>query len=452
MVSFDDYKLDEVVYQGEQSLVNREEMSRKSRVLIQELSAKSLERDELARLVVLAFLSSKHMFLIGKPGVGKTFLVNKLKHILKDGKVFEYLLAEDTEPAEIYGYNFVDENGKVNHVIERSIIGANLISLDEMFKAKSGLLNGMLGALSQSRNFFLRDFGEKKLPLISAFVMSNEFPKDEILDPFDDRLHFRYEVLRLKEDESFKKLVTKDYDTTNHFSVGFTYSEILSLRSQYEAVEFKGRVLEFFILLKNNIVRNELNISDRKLDDAVEVFRASAYLNGRDEIDYSDMFILMHMGWRNYTERRKLHQIVYDTFFQKKEDLEKNLILMREQMQKIKSYGISNVDPFVFDRIKFNFEENDDIARHNNYVDFFLSMLEALRDLRGNMEYAKDMYEFTLDVEDLVERNIFLNDYKNSSFSEKYLIEYAELFEVFGELYNKYIVHAQTKAKKLEFN
>lgn len=119
-------------------------------------------------------------------------------------------------------------------------------------------------------------------------------------------------------------------------------------------------------------------------------------------------------------------------------------------MQKIKSYGVANVDPFVFDRLKFNLDENEGILKYNNYVDYFVSLLEALRDLRGNMEYAKESYEFTLDVEDLVEQNIFLQGYKNSSFSEKYLLEYAELFKQFSELYNKYVVYVESKAKKLE--
>lgn len=204
--------------------------------------------------------------------------------------------------------------------------------------------------------------------------------------------------------------------------------------------------------MKNNIVRNELNISDRKLDDAVDVFRASAYLNGRDAINYSDMFVLMHMGWRNYTERRKLKQIVFDTFFQKREDLEKNLILMKERLGKINAYAISNIEPFVKDKIIFDLEDNNEIARYNQYVDFYISLLEGLKDLRGDMEYAQGMYYFTLDVEELVEENIFVIDYKNESFSEKYLIEYSELFEEFSILYNSYIVHVESKAKKLRLN
>lgn len=443
---FDNFADNEIV------VISQNEISRKARVVIDELNAKSLERDEMSRMITLAFLSSKHVFLIGKPGVGKTFVASKLKYLLKDGKVFEYLLAHDTEPEEIYGHNFVDKDGKVHHAVERSIVNANIIFLDEMFKAKSGLLNGMLGALSQSRNFFLRDIGEIKLDLICAFVTSNEFPTDEVLDPFDDRLHFRYEVVRLKENESFRKMVTKDYDTTNEFSVGFSYDEIVALSKEYQKINFDDDVLNFFVELKNNIVRNELNISDRKLDDAVDVFRASAYLNGRSEINYSDMFILMHMGWRDFVERRKLKQIIFDTFFQKKEDIEKNLITMDERLKKIISYGTVNVEPFITDKIIFDMEDNNEIAKYNQYVDFYISLLSALQDLQKEISRAEDKYYFTVSVEEMIVDNIFIIDYTNTSFTEEYLVGFYELNKSFNKVYDYYFKYVSEKAKKIEVN
>jgi len=437
---------DDFVYVNDE--IDQEDIVYKSSVLIDELNNKSLERDELSRLVALAFLSSKHMFLIGKPGVGKTFLANKLKYVLKDGKTFDYLLAEDTTPEELYGHSFVDDKGNVHHEYDVSVLSANMLILDELFKAKSGLLNGMLGVLSQSRNFYLRGIGEKKLDLICAFVLSNEFPQDSVLDPFDDRLNFRYEVERLKEDESFKRMVKKDYDTTNDFSVFFTYNEIASLRKKFMQVSIPENVLNFYVQLKNIIVQNELNISDRKLDDSMEVFQASAYLNGRSEINYSDLFLIRHMGWRNFTERRKFHSLLHDFFFQKKGELEKDLVSMKERKQMINSYGISNVEPFIFDKIIFDFNTIEEVDRYNNYVDMYINLLEAISTLSKDVEQMKNRYEFTLFIEEEIENNKFLIDFKNNSFTEEFLNDLVSFKREFDEMAEKYYRFVNTKTMK----
>ena len=383
--------------------------------------------------------------------VGKTFIVNKLKHILRGGKVFSYMLSHDTKAREIFGHSYMGDDGELRHKVEMSIVDASIVILDELFKATSTLLNGMLGALSQNRNVFIDGVGEVKLPLISAFATSNEFPRDEVLDPFDDRLHFRYVVERIKDDKSFKRMILKEYDTTNEFSVSFSYEEIIALEKEYSKVKFVDEVLEFFVKLKNAIVRNELNISDRKLDDASSIFKASAYLNGRDSVNYSDIFVMMHLGWRDLTEKKKLTQIIFDTFFQKKEDLEKNLIGYKERLHQILSYAQAHVNPFLNDKIKFDLDDNNERARYNNYVNFYISVLEALEAFRIELEAAQNFYYFAMEVEDLIEENIFLINYKNSSFSEKYLVEYFEVNKEFEKTYETMFRYADEKGRKLKF-
>jgi len=427
----------------------QQNISEKAKRFLEELNNKSLEREEMSKLIVLAFLASKHMFLIGKPGVGKTFLISKLKNVLQEAEIFEYLLAYDTKPEELYGYNFVDDNGRVQHNTEKSIIGANLLVLDEMFKASSGLLNNMLGALSQNRNFFLRGVGEIKLPLISAFVLSNEFPQDDILDPFDDRLHFRYEVVRLQKDESFKKMILKDYDTSSEFTVSFTVEEIVKCKEEFSNIVIPEDVLNFFVLLKNSIVRNELRISDRKLDDAVNIFQASAYLNGRFEVNYSDVFLMMHLSWRDFTERRKLRQILFETFFQKKESIVKEFNAQKEYLQDIKNYCVGNVDAFIEEKIIFDLESNVDRLEYNKYVDYYISVLEALRDLKERIDISIKNYDFTLYVENELEENIFMNNFKNNVFSDEYIQEFSKFIQNFEEIYDNYFKYISTKASKL---
>jgi hypothetical protein len=136
--------------------------------------------------------------------------------------------------------------------------------------------------------------------------------------------------------------------------------------------------------------------------------------------------------------------------FQKKEELGKKLILMKEQMHKIYNYGIANVMPFINDKVNFDLEDNDDRVKYNRYVDFYISVLEALVALKKDFDSAEDMYYFAMHVEEQIENNVFIMNYKNESFTEEYLLEYQSLSEEFQEMYESYFKYAQARAKKLE--
>jgi hypothetical protein len=79
-----------------------------------------------------------------------------------------------------------------------------------------------------------------------------------------------------------------------------------------------------------------------------------------------------------------------------------------------------------------------------------MKLLGALEGLRKDLEAAENMYYFALDVEEQIENNIFLINYKNKSFTEDYLAEYHSLSKEFQEMYQGYFKHAQNKAVKLE--
>ncbi len=59
--------------------------------VIKELEHKAIEREELVRILVLAIFSRTNVFLIGPPGVGKTYILNILINSIPEAKSFEYL-------------------------------------------------------------------------------------------------------------------------------------------------------------------------------------------------------------------------------------------------------------------------------------------------------------------------------------------------------------------------
>ena len=59
--------------------------------VIKELEHKAIEREELVRILVLAIFSRTNVFLIGPPGVGKTYILNILINSIPGTRGFEYL-------------------------------------------------------------------------------------------------------------------------------------------------------------------------------------------------------------------------------------------------------------------------------------------------------------------------------------------------------------------------
>jgi len=432
--------------------ISQEEMAQKAKILIDDFERKTIEREEVVRLVVLSFMSSKHMFLIGKPGVGKTFMLEKLKYILKEGFCFEYLLMKDTKTSELFGRTREDSDGNIIHDRERSVVNANIIILDEMFKASAELLNGFLGIFSQNRNFFLERVGEVSVPLISGYAASNEFPQDDILAPFDDRFHFRYEVKRIENIDNFRRYITGDFDKSNDFGASFSYHELVALRDKFKKVYFPEDILDKYMDLKNNIIRQDLSVSDRKFSDATEIFKASAYLNNRQSVSYSDIFLLLHIGWKDFIERDRLKEVMFNTFFSKKDDMVKRFIDIKEGYSKLISMCETHVIPFISEKIIFNFEEVEECINYNNYVDFFIGRLEDFEYLKNSLFIIEENYNFTLFVEEDIRENIFLIDYVNETFSEEFLEEFFSFKEKFIEVHKYYFSFALDKGKKIKID
>lgn len=79
--------------------------------VIKELENKAIEREELIRILVLAMFSRTNTFLIGPPGVGKTYILNILVNSIPGAKGFEYLIMTHTKPEELFGTSYVDDDG-----------------------------------------------------------------------------------------------------------------------------------------------------------------------------------------------------------------------------------------------------------------------------------------------------------------------------------------------------
>lgn len=302
-------------YAKTRSAASSQDVSRLQEV-VRRLSRRFLAKDEIARLVVVSAIAGEHMVIIGPPGTAKSALIRSFARLCQ-ARYFEYLLTRFTEPNELFGP--VDMRAFREGTYERRTTDmlpeAEIVFLDEIFKANSAILNTLLTVLNERR--FNNGARVMQVPLISVFGASNEAPNDEALDAIFDRFLLRVHADNL---ESY------------HFQRLLEYG----LAIERESIEMDGGGLEP-VLTAGDLRRVQrrlsgllhidpelLNtykgivfqlrgegvaISDRRAIKLLKLCAAHALLSGRDKVTEADLFVLKHT-WNNLDQRELLSEAV----------------------------------------------------------------------------------------------------------------------------------------------
>ncbi|MBX3269706.1 MAG: AAA family ATPase [Sandaracinaceae bacterium] len=282
-----------------------------------QLEATFLGKSEPVRLMLIAAIAGEHMALIGPPGTAKSALIRMYAKLI-DAIYFEYLLTRFTEPNEIFGPIDIQafRAGEYQRRMEGMLPQAEIVFLDEVFKANSAILNSLLSVLNER----VYTVGGRvfKVPLISAFGASNEVPNDEDLMAVFDRF-----LLRVRSDNldsyHFQDLLSKglahevgklsgSYDATQPL---LTSQALHDLRGVF-AARMRAFPEDFLSTYKGLVfqIRAEgVSMSDRRAIKMLKLFAASAMLDGRPAPDNSDFFVLRHT-WNNLDQSEILDGIV----------------------------------------------------------------------------------------------------------------------------------------------
>jgi MoxR-like ATPase len=281
--------------------------------------AETLERqfigkDEVIRLMCVAIVAGEHCVLIGPPGTAKSALIRSLAELLQ-ARYFEYLLTRFTEPNEIFGP--VDIGAFREGVYRRNTRGmlpeAEVVFLDEIFKSNSAILNALLTLLNERK--FVSGGETVRCPLLSVFGASNEVPDDETLAAIFDRF-----LLRVRSDNldayHFNELLLRGISfemrqmEQQPLEPLVAASELVGLRRAFgRQMRFSDELLSTYRGLVFQIRAEGISFSDRRVIKLLKLLAASAYIDGRDQADASDLFVLKHM-WNNRDQAALLEAVV----------------------------------------------------------------------------------------------------------------------------------------------
>ncbi len=277
------------------------------RAIVTELSERYWERTAVVRALVTAVLARQHSLLLGPPGTAKSELARELTGRIGGARYWEILLSKFTDPKRMFGPVDVAAltRGEYTQVFAGRATECEIAFIDEIFKCPAGALNETLAFLNE-RLYHPENGGAPiACPLISAITASNELPSGEELGAVYDRLLVRLEVGYLQDPSSFAALVKSAVVTV--VPAARTTVDLAGLRQAVEtgvpAVEVPDGIIDAVCTLRAALRRHELVCSDRRWKQAVRLLQASAYLDGRQAVEATDLAVLAAVLWDSTAQR-----------------------------------------------------------------------------------------------------------------------------------------------------
>jgi len=280
------------------------------------LNTHFLDKQEIIRLMMVSAIAGEHMVIVGPPGTAKSAMIRMFANLL-EAQYFEYLLTRFTEPNELFGPVDIKEfrEGRYTRRVENTLVQAEVVFLDEIFKSNSAILNSLLHVINERK--FSNGPQIIDVPLISLFAASNEVPNDENLSAMFDRF-----LLRVHSDVldsyHFHELMVRGVANEIRKMTGgsgdiktiITARQLRDLQRRFDKfmvfpddfmAKYKGLVFQ---------IRSEgITISDRRAVKMLKLFAASAVFDGRTQVTDGDFFIMRHI-WNNLDQVELLEEIV----------------------------------------------------------------------------------------------------------------------------------------------
>lgn len=167
------------------------------------------EKRHIMSIALLSAIAGESVFLLGPPGTAKSMVARRLKMVFKEAKAFEYLMSRFSTPDEIFGpvsISKLKNEDKYERLVEGYLPNAEVVFLDEIWKAGPAIQNALLTAINE--RIFKNGSEIINLPMKALIAASNELPaEDEGLEALWDRFLVRIVSNCITSESTFYKMI-----------------------------------------------------------------------------------------------------------------------------------------------------------------------------------------------------------------------------------------------------
>lgn len=274
------------------------------------LADATVGRGKVFAAIDAAALARQNVFLLGPPGVAKSYAVRLWTKQLHDARYGEMLLSRHTAESDVLAHK--DLPALMNEGIDRwltdgKVTECDVAFLDEVFKASGALLNGLLAWLNER---LVK--GHIESPTRFVVAASNETPRDPSLGALYDRFTVRLNVEPLQGDADRVHYLRSAADgkIRQPKLANVSLRDLDTASAAAEGLPITNETISAIVKLQRELTTVGVYVSDRAARQSLSLCRAYAFLEGAPEVWPEHCEVLENAFWHNADQAEAVRKAV----------------------------------------------------------------------------------------------------------------------------------------------